>query len=273
MPEGDSIRIAAARIAPALVGAEIRSAASRWPSVAFGLAGRTVTGIAPVGKHLVLALDDGQGIRVHLGMRGRWRVVPPGQPVWGSLGEVSLRLDTDRGAVVCTGAPTVERLRLRELAVHPVLRGLGPDLLADDFDVDAAVARVADSRAGTAIEALRDQSIAAGIGNVYACEVLFVHRIHPFAPPASVDHERWRALFATARALMLRNTAAGGHRVTTPPGTPSPHWVYERGRRPCLRCGTPIASQVHASLPDRAVDDRDALPRRVYWCPRCQRDP
>jgi endonuclease-8 len=174
VPEGDSIRKAAAELGPYLVGQRIERAASRWPSVSFGLAGKTVLEVEPIGKNLWIPLDNNTALRIHLGMRGRLRYLPPGQSWRGSMGQVSLLLETAVGTVVCTGAPTVERMPVKARHVHPALASLGPDILSEDFDVEQVLPRLARSRGETVAEVLLDQQVSCGIGNIYKCETLFL---------------------------------------------------------------------------------------------------
>ncbi|MEQ1565620.1 MAG: DNA-formamidopyrimidine glycosylase family protein [Myxococcota bacterium] len=269
MPEGDTIRNVAAFLGPRVVGQEIVAAHSRWPSACFALAGRAITRLEPVGKNLWFVLDDRTAIRVHLGLRGRWRWIE--RPFSGSVGSVSLALTFAAGAAVCTGAPRVERLPAKWLdapsvdegPAHPVRR-LGPDVLGDTFDPEEVLPRIRRCGATAAVDVLRDQRVACGIGNVYASEVLFVRGVDPFADPASLGDEAWRGLYAEARARMSANLASGdaadGPRVTAP-GTGHRHWVYGREGRPCLRCHTPIEARTTGA----------DLPRRTWWCPQCQR--
>jgi endonuclease-8 len=259
MPEGDSIRRAAALLGPLLTGARVTGAASRWPAVVDGVVGGVITALEPVGKHLLLHLDDATTLRVHLGMNGRWRVLPPGAGGRWSLGRTALRLDTAAGTALCLDAPTVERFRTRERAEQPALQ-LGPDVLAEGFDPDGAAARAV-THPGTAAEALLDQRVVCGVGNVWKCELLFVHRLDPFAAAAAVPVATWAALWRDAHTRMTAQVARGGLRDTTGLGPGAPrHWVYERRGRPCLRCGARISSRTHG---------RD-LPRTTWWCPRCQ---
>lgn len=262
MPEGDTIWKAAARLSPLLLGQTIVRAASRWPSAAFGLRGRQVVEIEPIGKNLWIVLDDGNALRIHLGMHGKWRILPAGEDYDGSLGNVALLLELATATVVCTGAPTVERVPARYRPIHPVLSALGPDVLADGFDPALVVPRIATSPAATVAAVLLDQNVACGIGNVYKCEILFLHRLYPFVSPSSLDAETWVALYTTARELMMRNLGRGP-RVTTPDTVRSRTWVYGRGGRPCLRCGTPIVFELSG----------EGLPRMTWWCPRCQPSP
>lgn len=228
-----------------------------------GAEGTSIVSVDAIGKNLLVRLDDRTTFRVHLGMNGRWWWVPRGDPIRFSRGRISLLLEVDDGAAICTGAPTVERMRTRDLALHRPIAGLGPDVLAPDFDPEVAAERVASSPAPTLAELLLDQRVACGIGNVYKCEILFVLRVDPFAAPTAVPRETLRALYIEARRMMSANLARGP-RVTTGlgPGRPA-HWVYGRRGRPCLRCGTPVASRVHGT----------DLPRTTWYCPRCQQQP
>ena len=176
-----------------------------------------------------------------------------------SLGRVALRLDTDEDVFVCHDAPTVERTTRRALVIHPVLSRLGPDLVAAEGDLDAVVARIPASPAPTAAELLLDQEVACGIGNEWKNELLFLHRLDPFAPPQAVPAETWRAVYADAHRRMRE--AVGRPRNTTGGRVPSQRlWVYGRAGRPCLRCGTRISVETHGG----------DLPRHTWWCAHCQ---
>ncbi|HTS14369.1 MAG TPA: hypothetical protein VMH24_01785, partial [Candidatus Sulfotelmatobacter sp.] len=164
-------------------------------------------------------------------------------------------------------APVVEVFETRAEAIHPGLAPLGPDLAAASFDEATAVARLRDpSRSRTPIgEALLDQRVMAGVGNVFRSEILYLERTDPFAVTGSLDDAMLGRLVATARRLLQANIGprAGRTRVTTGrarEAAGAPLWVYGRAGRPCRRCGTPI----------RARRTGRDLPRSVFWCPRCQ---
>jgi endonuclease-8 len=121
------------------------------------------------------------------------------------------------------------------------------------------LARIATSPAPTAAELLLDQDVASGIGNVWKSELLFLHRLHPFVAPGEIPLETWRAVYADAHRRM--RDAVHKPRNTTGRGVASQRlYVYGRGGRPCLRCGTRIAVRTHGG----------DLPRHTWWCPRCQ---
>jgi endonuclease-8 len=258
MPEGDSIRRAADKVAPLLVGQRIVAARSRWAIVADELAGRTCTAVDAVGKHLLITLLPDL-VRIHLGMPGRVYALGPTDEVRRSLGSIGLQLDTALGKVVIVKAPTVDRFPARERSVHPVLRALGPDLLGAEVDWDEILARAARSDCPTVAELLLDQRVACGIGNVVKNEILFQERVWPFRPSGEVPTDLLRALFVRGRDL-LADSVRRGHRKSTPEEIGMHYHVYGRTGRGCLVCGTVIRAEVHGA----------GLPRITYWCPKCQ---
>jgi endonuclease-8 len=199
-------------------------------------------------------------------MQGSWHRYRPGERWRRPASRARLVIEVPGAVAVCFDAPVVELLEQRAEALHPSLGALGPDLLAPDFDVAAAVARLRDpARASMAIaEALVDQRALAGIGNVYKNEILWIDRVSPFVATGELDDETLGRLVGSARRLLWANVTAGhGHeRITTggDRGAPGPLYVYGRTGRPCRRCRTPISSRRQG---------RD-LPRTTYWCPTCQ---
>jgi endonuclease-8 len=169
-------------------------------------------------------------------------------------------VETAAGVAVCFDPITVELMDTRALAIHPALSRLGPDASTADFDVFEALRRLGSAdRARVAIgDALLDQQVLAGVGNVIRSEVCFIERVDPFTPVAEVGEDARRRLLARSTAILQANRR-GGARVTTEPGIDGRLYVYNRTGRPCRRCGTPIASGISAGG------------RRVYWCPSCQR--
>lgn len=144
---------------------------------------------------------------------------------------------------------------------HRVVGHLGPDLLgASTATADGlarAAARVVGSGAQPVVAALLDQRRVAGLGNMWAQEMLFLHGVDPWRPASATDPA---ALLADARRRMRHAVDADPSQSTT--GRRSPrHWVYGRARRPCLRCTTPIAFRDAA---------RTAHGRETWWCPGCQ---
>lgn len=256
MPEGDTIATYAQRIAPLLVGRPIRDAECRWPAAVLDLVGRTVVRVRAVGKHLLLDLSDGSAIRVHLGLHGTWHRYVPGERWRGSRANLALRLVVEGHELICFGAPTVERVPRGAQA--PAVSALGPDLMDEEVDLDEIVTRAL-ARGGPLGEVLLDQRVAAGIGNVFKSELAFVFRLDPFGEIGVIEVETLRAVYARGGDWLRANVGRIRNTTGLGPGRPD-LWVYGRAGRPCLRCGTRIASRVTG--PD--------LPRVTYGCPRCQ---
>jgi endonuclease-8 len=294
MPEGDTIHKLTHVLAQALQGVPLAGVYLRDRGEIAALRGARVERVQAVGKHMIIAFSGDRGLRVHLGMKGRWRRYPRaagdqdgGADAWQRLGgRASLVLATDSDAFACLHASQVELLAGVDLRRHRVLERLGPDLLAGSEagpkvetamleatpEIDfAEICRRARRRGHQTIaELLLDQTVASGIGNVYRSEVLFVQGVHPLTPVAQLDDQALTALYAEAARLMRANLRSG-HRITTVaperhtatgPGAMPHHWVYGRHRKPCLRCGTIIRVMRHG---DQA--------RTTYWCPSCQPAP
>ena len=149
--------------------------------------------------------------------------------------------------------------------VEAILARLGPDPLRPKADPLAAHRRIARSR--TAIGALlMDQSVLAGVGNVYRAELLFRHGVSPFRPGRGVDGDMWGRMWADLVALMRAGVRLG-RIVTTRPEDRSrrrgaarredAHYVYRRTGLPCRVCGTEVRTEV-------------VVGRNLYWCPICQ---
>jgi endonuclease-8 len=135
---------------------------------------------------------------------------------------------------------------------------VGPDLLGGTFDAEAALRNLR-ARGSVALgEALLDQRVLAGIGNIYKSELLFRHGLDPFAAVERFTDDELRALLADAEVLLRRNAEArSGRRITKKAGHPADHSVYLRVRRPCFDCGALIRSKAQEL-------------RTTYYCPRCQ---
>ncbi len=273
MPEGDTLYRTAHVLRKVLEGEEVRAARGRVDGAALErLVGSTVERVESNGKHLLIRFSRGLTLHTHLAMHGSWHRYVPGEQWRRSPSRAVAVIEVARAVAVCFDAPTVELLDSRALVLHPALRDLGPDLLAPEFGVDGAVARLrSPGRAEVPIgDALLDQRAVAGIGNVFRSEVCFVARVDPFLPVGQVDDEALRRLLSTARRLLTANRLRAG-RTTTPdllggePESRGPRataadlWVYARAGRPCRRCGTAVRTRVSG-----------APPRRIYWCPACQ---
>ncbi len=270
MPEGDTIYRVADLMRRTLGDDRIVAARGRPGGAQLErVVGMRVSAVRTRGKHLLIDFDGGMTLHTHLQMNGSWHRYRPGERWRGLPGDAVAVLETERAVIVCFNAPTVELIETKALALHRVLAALGPDLLDPEPDLETAIRRLLASRL-TVAEALLDQRVVAGIGNVYRSEVLFVERQDPFMPAHGMRAADARRLLVAGRDLLAANVG-GGRRVTRPDASGarpdvSSHgsksrerWVYGRGGRPCHRCGELIRSRLIGELP-----------RHLYWCPRCQ---
>ncbi len=263
MPEGDTIWQTARTLRGDFAGRTVLSAHSSLPEVDVALRGLRIVGksvqdVAAEGKHLKIIFAGGPVLHTHLGMHGSWHVYRKGsrwrRPAWSAR----FVLETNEAIAVCFDAPLVELLSASRTADHPALVRLGPDLLSEEFDRGEAFRRLR-ARAGQEIgAALMDQTVMAGIGNVYKSEVLFICGVNPFAKIADLEDAILESIVDMARKQMQRNLRPGRRRTRSEISSERV-WVYRRTGRPCARCGTLILHQKQGEQP-----------RSTYWCPHCQ---
>ena len=257
MPEGHTLHRLAGELAE-LVGQRVGATSPQGRFPAEQVDGSVVADVQAVGKHLLLATDGGPSVHVHLGMRGKWLRFAPVTGV--ALKQVRLRLATADVAWDLIAPSTCELLDADGRAV--LLAGLGPDPLRPDADVDEARRRLQAYR-GSVAAALMDQSVLAGVGNVFRAEILHALGMAPARPAARVSDAEFAELWSRLRAMMAQGVAdgriitvdvpAGDDRQAVPEATA--RRVYKRDA--CADCGTPVAT---SSLQGRTV----------YACPRCQ---
>ena len=259
MPEGDTIFRTAARLRPVLAGRTIEAARARDPAFpAATLLGRTIAGVEAHGKHLLMPLDDQRTIHSHLGLHGSWHMYQPGEPWRKDRRQAALVLDVPNSVCICFSPKLLQLLSADQLRHHVHLTRLGPDLLAERVD-DAEVLRRFRTHDPTPIgEAVMNQTIVAGIGNVYKSEILFLTRINPLLPVSRLSDQQILQVAQTARRWMAKNLA-GYPRRTRPALDGQRLWVYGRGGKPCFECGRLIQ-----------VRRQGDLGRTTYWCPECQ---
>lgn len=261
MPEGDSVYRFAAKLRPALLGKPILAARSHGPGPVpqvHRIVGATCTAVRSQGKNMLISFDNGLALRGHLRMYGTWRIYAPGQPWTRAERDARLVLEVIDAVVVNFSAPVIELIEERALAFHAPVANLGPDLLSDEFDFDAALARLRDpSRAALTIgDAIMDQRAFAGVGNIWKNESLFHSRVNPWRLVRDLDDETLLLIIRKARALLRASAGmANDLNMTRRPTM----YAYMRGGQPCRRCFTRLRS---------APQGEDI--RHTAWCPKCQ---
>lgn len=251
MAEGDTILRAARRIDAALGGARLDVSAPNPRGRAAGierLDRLTLRRVEARGKHLLLDFGD-LSLHSHLGMSGGWHIYGVGER-WRKPHRSAWAVLRGEGSeAVQFGGPTLRVLTTSALRRDPTLSRLGPDVLAPDFDAETVARSLrADPRRALG-DALLDQTLVAGIGNIFKSEACFVARVNPWQPVGELADEQLRRVAQAAHELMSEAVEHGRGERT----------VYKRGGRPCPACGTPI----------RCRGQGDAN-RTTYWCPACQ---
>lgn len=276
MPEGHTLH----RLAGSLEGAyggtvpEVSSPQGRFATEAAQLEGSVLDRSWAHGKLLFLDFAEGRSIYVHLGLIGKWFVLPvePAGVEPAVTGVVRLRLLSETHVADLRGPMACQLVD--EAQVDALVARQGPDPLqpvVESNDPDAAYRKI--TRSGKTIaELLMDQTVLAGVGNIYRCEVLWRHRLHPLKPGRSLKRSSWQLIWDDLVHLMpwgvrtgsiitlddvLEDTAAAWARGERPE-VPREFAVYQRNGMPCLRCGSNVRHKVVAG-------------RNLFWCGGCQR--
>jgi endonuclease-8 len=259
MPEGDSILRAANRIRPVLEGAvpdeivtpQARHARDRWPE---RLGGRRVLSVDPYGKHLFLRFEGDLTLHSHLRMTGTWAVYPHGARWRRAARRAWLVLRARGKEVVEFDGPLLELMTESRTRFDLRLAALGPDILAPELDRERFLERLREDDPTRGIgDAVLDQRIVAGIGNIWKTEGCWGAQIDPWRRVRDVSDAEALAILENARPRML--AAANSSRRE-----PADRHVYRRTGMPCPRCGERIRARGQG-------DDN----RTTYWCPGCQR--
>lgn len=274
MPEGDTIFRAARTLNRALAGHAVTKFESQLPhltrvDVDSPICGRIVESVTASGKWIHMNFSGDLTLLTHMLMSGSWHIYRPGER-W-QRGRLQMRVAvwTESFVAVAFQVPIAEFHTADTLRRHPSVSRLGPDILAPDFNVEAAIAGIAARPELEVGIALLTQSIVAGLGNVFKSEVCFASGVNPFRLVASLTPAELTDLVRNARKFMLANVHDGagdqivtytGFRRTTGRSDPSERlWVYSRKGEPCRRCGSSILSKKQGE---------DA--RVTFWCPECQ---
>ena len=253
MPEGDTIHRAARKIHTALAGREMQLADAPNPRSPIHnrsgeLTGATLEQVEARGKHLLLHFSGGRTIHSHLGMSGRWHVRADGRL---PFGKPWLVLSAGRGVASQSGGKILRLVPTSRARNDPALLQLGPDPLRRGYDPDEATARILAYEPSARIgEALNDQSLIAGVGNVIRIEACFLPGVSPWRAIGDLTEEEARKL-VDATSWVMETAMKRGSR---------PKQIYGRSNRPCPRCGGNI--RVHGQGDDNRV---------TFWCEGCQR--
>ena len=277
MPELPEVETTRLGLIPVLEGrvilrAEVNRPDLRWPfpqAMAERLTGTRVLRLNRRSKYLLADLSSGESLLIHLGMSGRMLIsgALPGACHPAPQKHDHVVLQMEGGArVTFNDARRFGAMDLigTELAMtHRLLAGLGPEPLGNAFDAAYLTARLR-NRAAPIKALLLDQSVVAGLGNIYVCEVLFRAKIHPARPAGSLTAAEAASLVPLIREVLTEAIAAGGSSLRDFRQTDGElgyfqhrFQVYDRKDQPCPHCATPIERLVQSG-------------RSSFYCPTCQ---
>jgi endonuclease VIII len=274
MPEGHTLHRLAEELTATFAGRVVRvgSPQGRFADSAALIDGQLLLRADAWGKHLFVSFPDDRYVHIHLGLYGKLDVHTGVSEVPAAVGQVRMRLvaaDRDwrayadlRGATACELLTEAER--------DAIIARSGPDPLRDDADPAVAWDRIRRSRAPIG-GLLMDQTVLAGVGNVYRAELLFRHRLDPYRPGNTLRRGQWDAMWTDLVELMHEGVRTGRIDTVRPEHTPEAMgrpprqddhggevYVYRRNGQPCHVCGT-------------LVRTAELQGRNLFWCPRCQR--
>ena len=274
MPELPEVEVVRLGLAPRLVGRRFVRVSlgdkslrrqSSAGELAKWLVGRKLTDLSRRGKYLVFALEGGVTLLVHLGMTGHLLLGSGAAAsrdhvhlLFGLEGGLELSYqDVRRFGQVLVFPPGVEPEPLKEVGREPFSRQATPRWLASR----------ARGRSRPIKNFLLDGRILAGLGNIYACEILFAAGLHPARPAGRLSLKDWGRLLKETRRILKEAIRQGGTTVANYLNSQGEAGlfqmqllVYGREGEPCRRCGAPITRLVQAG-------------RSTFFCPKCQKRP
>ncbi len=269
MPEGHTLHRLAGHLTDAFAGrpVAVSSPQGRFAASAALLDGQVLLDAQAWGKQLFVEFPGERFVHVHLGLIGKFDVHTGVAEVPAPVGQVRLRISHDTAYADLRGASACELWTSAQRAA--VIAAAGPDPLRADADPSRAWERIRRSRLPIGA-LLMDQSVLAGVGNVYRAELLFRHRMHPLRPGKTLRRAQWLAMWDDLVVLMAEGVRTGRIDTVRPEHTPeamgrAPRkddhggevYVYRRHGQPCLVCTRPVRTEVLQG-------------RNSFWCPRCQ---
>lgn len=270
MPELPEVETTLRGVSPHLIGhiirrVIVRDARLRWPvpETVHDMEGHPVISGTRRGKYLLFKTKPGT-LLMHLGMSGSLRVTDAATP-FRKHDHVALELDSGMhirlhdprrfGAFLMIEGP---------VEAHPLLADLGPEPLSEAF-TPAYLQSKTQGRTAPIKQVIMDSHVVVGVGNIYACEALFMAGINPAREAGKVSKPRLAALVTAIKEVLSASIEMGGTtlrdflRETGEPGYfKQTLRVYDREGLPCIGCGTPIKRIVQSN-------------RSTFFCPKCQK--
>ena len=274
MPEGDTIFRTARTLERALAGQKITRFETVLPKLArvdvdSGVVGRTVERVEAQGKWLLMRFSGDLTLLTHMLMSGSWHIYRPGETWKRPKAQMRIVVGTEAIAAVAFRVPVAEFHSAETLRRREGFRRLGPSVLATEFEAAKILANLRKNPEKEIGAALLEQSLLAGLGNIFKSEVCFGSGVNPFRPIRTLSIAELSSVLNTARKFMTANilesstdrmvTRSSLRQMTGRSEPEERLWVYGRRGRPCHRCGS-------------AIESRKQQPgaRITFWCPTCQ---
>jgi endonuclease-8 len=254
VPEGDTIFRTATTLQRALAGSIVIGFETQLPALAridadHPIVGRTVEFARAAGKWLQLGFSGDLILLTHMLMSGSWHIYRPGERWQKSRYHMRVMIATSAMVAVAFDVPVAEFHTAKSLARRPGFNQLGSDVMSADFDEPATVAQLESHPELDIGVALLNQSLIAGVGNMFKSEICFLAGVNPFAQVRDLSRNQLEQIVSIA-----------GKTMRQPAGRSGRLYVYRRNAEPCLTCGEPILSRKQG--PDA---------RTSFWCPVCQK--
>ena len=264
MPEGHSIRHLANVHSYGFVGERVRATSpqGRFTEGAAVIDGMHMTDTSAHGKHLFLHFDNETIVHVHLGLYGWFRTKKNKNQQPGD--SVRLRLATDSYISDLSGPTKCEIMSVEQMISKK--QSLGQDPIHEEANPEIVWQKIKKSKKSVG-QLLMDQSVVAGIGNVYRAELLFMSNVSPFIPGTALEENKFRKIWDDSVRLLRLGAVDGKIKTVMEEhltedevmlhGCTQTSYVYKRTGNPCRRCSSSVMS-----------DDMGG--RTIYWCPVCQ---
>jgi endonuclease-8 len=278
MPEGDTIYRSARALQRALGGQLCTGFETALAQLArinddAPLAGRTIERVEARGKWLLIHFSGDLILVTHMLMSGSWHLYRAGEKWQMPKSRMRAVIRTTDWQAVAFNVPIAEFHSARSLVRHTAIPKLGIDVLASDYTVDSAAAKLkayaSEHPAAEIAVVLLNQRVLAGLGNVYKSEVLFAAGVNPFRAISTLAGREFQVIADTAQKYMKMNvldgsgdgihTYAGNRRTLNTSNREERVWVYRRKGQECRRCGGTIQMRKQGEQA-----------RSTYWCPTCQ---
>lgn len=271
MPEGPEIRLAADEVAKAIVNrptAEVSFAFERLKEFESALTGQTVIAVETYGKAMLTRFDNQLNIYSHNQLYGKW-IIRNAYNLPSTNRQLRLAIHNTKKSALLYSASDIDVLHDNDLAAHPFLSKIGPDLLDETLTIETVAERFVSDRfrRKRLTTLLLDQHFLAGLGNYLRSEVLFVARVNPTLRPMDCTPEQIDALARATVDLTRQSYATRGITIDLALMETLKEsgwkrrkfrwWVFEREGDACHNCGSTIVKEEIGG-------------RRLYYCPQCQ---